>query len=135
MGVERVGISLDADLLKKYDALIKEKGYENRSESIRDLIRDALVKASTESSAGRVVGTLTITYDHDEGGVTEKLLEIQHHHHQEIISTLHVHIDEHTCLEVLVLRGITKDVRSLADRIRAIKGVRYGEIVLISTTV
>ncbi len=134
MGVERVGVSFEPELLVKFDQLIKSKGYTNRSEAIRDLVRKSLLESEVERGKGNVIGTLTIIYDHDVGDVTNRLLHLQHHHHGEISSTTHIHIDEHKCLEVLVVRGSAKNVRKLADNIRAIKGVEHGELVITKSS-
>lgn len=130
MGVERVGVSFEPELLADFDKLIAGKGYTNRSEAIRDLVRKAIIEDSIAAEKGEVIGTLTIIYDHHEGDVTDKLLHIQHHHHAEISSTTHIHIDEKLCLEVLVVRGKVKNVRTLADHIKALKGVKHGEMVI-----
>ena len=134
MTMERVGVSFEPELLVKFDELIKKKGYTNRSEAIRDLVRKSLIEAEIRTEKGTVIGTLTIIYDHEVGDVTNRLLHLQHHHHSEISSTTHIHIDEHTCLEVLVVRGKAKDVRKLADNINALKGVRHGELVITKTS-
>ena len=134
MTVERVGVSFEPELLDRFDALIKTKGYTNRSEAIRDLVRKSLIESEVEDEKGDVIGTLTIIYDHDAANVANRLLHIQHHHHSEISSTTHIHVDEQTCLEVLVVRGKGDSVRRLADNIKAIKGVRHGELVLTKTT-
>ena len=130
MTVERVGVSFEPELLGKFDKLIHDKGYTNRSEAVRDLVRKALIEKETEIASGNVIGTLTIIYDHDEGDVTNRLLHIQHHFHAEISSTTHIHVDEHNCLEVLVVRGKAMVVKELANRIKAIKGVKHGELVV-----
>ena len=134
MAVERVGVSFEPELLKKFDTLIKAKGYTNRSEAIRDLVRKCLIEAEIETEKGDVIGTITIIYDHDIGDVTNRLLHLQHHHYAEISSTTHIHVDAHTCLEVLVVRGKAKNVRKLADNIKAIKGVKHGELVITKTS-
>lgn len=133
MGVERVGVSFEPELLVKFDALILRKGYSNRSEAIRDLVRKSLIEEKLRSTSGKAIGTITILYNHDIGNVTDKLLHLQHHHHSEIQSTTHIHVDEHNCLEVLVVRGKSGEIIELADRIRAIKGVKHGELVLTRT--
>ncbi len=135
MTVERVGVSFEPELLAKFDVLIGAEGYTNRSEAIRDLVRKALVESEIEAEIGDVIGTITIIYDHDVGDVTNRLLHLQHHHHTEIASTTHIHVDEHTCLEVLVVRGNAKNVKKLGDNIKAIKGVKHGEIVVTKTTI
>jgi len=132
MTVERVGVSFEPELLDKFDVLIKRKGYTNRSEAIRDLVRKSLIESEIEAERGDVIGTLTIIYDHDVGDVTNKLLHLQHHHHSEISSTTHIHVDEHLCLEVLVVQGTAKEVKKLADNIKAIKGIKHGELVITS---
>jgi len=128
--VIRFGVSLEPELLKKFDKLIKKKGYRSRSEAIRDLIRDESVKEVLEKENESVVGTLTIVYDHDASNVTNKLLDVQHTHHKNVLSTMHLHLDEHNCLEVLVVSGKVKDVQSIADSITSIKGVKHGKLTV-----
>ncbi|MGP8022570.1 MAG: nickel-responsive transcriptional regulator NikR [Methanobacterium sp.] len=135
MTVERVGVSFEPELLEKFDELIKNKGYTNRSEAIRDLIRKSIIEAGIESDNENVIGTLTIIYDHDVGDVTNQLQHFQHLHLSDIIATTHVHMEKHTCLEVLVLRGKTKNVGKLADHIRAIKGVKHGDLVITKSSI
>jgi len=130
MTVERVGVSFEPELLAKFDELIKKKGYTNRSEAIRSLVRKSLIETEIEMEKGDVIGTIAIIYDHHIGNVANKLLQLQHHHSGEISSTMHVHIDEHRCFEVLVVRGKTEVVRKLADNIKAIKGVKHGELFI-----
>jgi CopG family nickel-responsive transcriptional regulator len=133
MTVERVGVSFEPGLLAKFDNLIKAKGYTNRSEAIRDLVRKAIMDAEIRTEKGEVIGTLTIVYDHDVGDITHKLMHIQHDHHSETVFTSHIHVDEKVCLEVVVVRGKAGNVRKLADNIRAIRGVRSGELVVTKT--
>ncbi|MEW5936667.1 MAG: nickel-responsive transcriptional regulator NikR [Candidatus Thermoplasmatota archaeon] len=134
MTVARVGVSLDPALLEKFDSLIKEKGYPSRSEAIGDLLRRAVAEEALETGTGEAIGTLTILYDHHVRGVTERLLHLQHHHISEILSTTHIHVDERSCLEVLIVRGSVRRVKRLAARIAALKGVRHGELVVTPTT-
>lgn len=129
--IARFGVSIEQELLKKFDRLIKNKGYANRSEAIRDLVRKSIIESKTELEKGEVIGALTIVYDHDVGNVTNKLLYLQHHCLSEAISTTHVHLDEHNCFEVIVVRGKAKDVRKLAENIKALKGVKYGELAIM----
>jgi CopG family nickel-responsive transcriptional regulator len=133
--LERIGISLEDDLLEKFDKLIAEKGYVNRSEAIRDLIRDALVQRSWSDSDGREerVAVVTLVYDHDSSSLAQKLAHIQHENHKAVVSALHVHMDEHNCLEVLVLRGRAKDVISMGEGLVSTKGVKYGKLVPATT--
>ena len=126
----RTGISLELELLERFDKVIKKKGYSNRSEAIRDLIRDEIVREKWEDEAAEVIGTITIVYDHHVSNVTEKLLRVQHHHLAAIASTTHVHMDEQNCLEVLILEGKAGQVRKLADEIISIKSVKHGKLTM-----
>jgi CopG family nickel-responsive transcriptional regulator len=133
--LERIGVSLEDDLLEKFDRLIAGKGYVSRSEAIRDLIRDALVQRSWSESDGREerVAVVTLVYDHDSSSLAQKLAHIQHENHKAVVSALHVHMDEHNCLEVLVLRGRGKDVISMGEGLASTKGVKYGKLVPATT--
>ena len=135
MTVERVGVSFEPELLAKFDALNRSQGYSNRSEAIRDLVRKAIIDAQVDGGKGEVIGTLTIVYDHEAGDVTHKLMHLQHHHHTEITFTAHIHLDEKNCLEVLLVRGPGTDVRQLADNIKAVKGVKTGELVITPVSI
>lgn len=129
--LERIGISLEDGLLEQFDKLIAEKGYVNRSEAVRDLIRDALVQRAFTESSGREerVAVVTLVYDHDSSSLAQKLAHIQHENHRAVVSALHVHMDAHNCLEVLVLRGRGKDVVAMGEGLVATKGVKYGKLV------
>jgi CopG family nickel-responsive transcriptional regulator len=133
--IERIGVSLEGELLARFDQLIAEKGYGNRSEAIRDLIRDELVQREWAEGNGREerVAVVTLVYDHDAAGLSQKLARVQHENHRAVVSTLHVHMDAHHCLEVLVLRGRARDVRAMADALIATKGVTYGRFVPATT--
>jgi CopG family nickel-responsive transcriptional regulator len=124
--ITRFGISLDEGLLCEFDRLIKRKGYTNRSEAIRDLIRDSLVRERWELGTADVVGTITLVYDHETRELGDKLTDMQHDHYQRIVSTLHVHLDEHHCLEVMVVRGKAADLKKIADRLIGTRGVKHG---------
>ena len=128
----RFGVSMNAELLEKFDALIKEKGYQNRSEAIRDLVREQLVETEWEAGTQEVVGAITIIYNHHTREITDRLTELQHHYHQSIISTLHVHLDEHNCLEAMVVRGKSGLIREIADRLISTKGVKHGKLTTTS---
>ena len=125
-GITRFGISLEGGLLAKFDRLIAQKGYRNRSEAIRDLIRDSLVRDQWEHKDEDAVGTLTLVYSHEVRELEERLTELQHAHYKTIVSTLHVHLDPHHCLEVLVLRGKTSLLKTIADKLIGTRGVRHG---------
>jgi len=131
MGVlSRIGIALDSDLLKRFDRSIEKRGYTNRSEAFRDLIRDRLVTEQTAAPDSIVVGTVTLIYDHHAHGVSEKLTELQHAHHELIVSTSHAHLDHDSCLEVLIVHGKSAKVEQFADRIVGLKGVQHGRLVM-----
>jgi CopG family nickel-responsive transcriptional regulator len=131
--VVRFGVSIEERLLERYDALIAEKSYVNRSEAIRDLIRAALVNEQWEAGTERAIGTVTLVYDHHASDLADKLTEHQHSHHQEIVSTLHVHLDVHHCLEVVVVMGAARDIKRIADELIGTKGVQHGKFVATTT--
>ena len=122
----RCGVSLDEELLEPFDALCAVKGYSNRSEAIRDLIRKALVAEEWQQADGQGAGTLTLVYDHHKNDLARRLTQMQHDEHDIIIATLHVHLDHHNCLEVLILKGEAARVRALADKLISCKGVKHG---------
>ncbi len=124
--ITRFGISIDEGLLADFDGLIRRKGYGNRSEAIRDLIRESLVRERWEQDTGEAVGTVTLVYDHATRDLDNRLTELQHEHYQEIVSALHVHLDAHHCLEVLVLRGRASVLKKIADRLIGTRGVKHG---------
>jgi CopG family nickel-responsive transcriptional regulator len=132
--ITRFGVSIEPELLKKFDKMIKKEGYENRSEAIRDLIRSNLIEEKSKNPDEKVIGTLTMVYDHHTGNLTNKLLNLQHNHNNEILSTTHIHVDHHNCLEVLVLKGKSRDVHKLADSIKALKGIKNGELVITKSS-
>lgn len=125
-GLTRFGISLDARLLRAFDRVIRRKGYTNRSEAIRDLIRDSLVREQWELGDERAVGTITLVYDHETRELADRLTDLQHQHYRRIVSTLHVHLDEHHCMEVLVVRGEAAQLKQIADRLIGTRGVKHG---------
>ena len=131
--LSRIGIALDSELLERFDRSIAERGYTNRSEAFRDLIRDRLVSEQTAIRHATVAGTVTLIYDHHAHGVTEKLTEIQHAHHELIVSTSHAHLDHDTCLEVLIVQGKSGQVEQLADRLIGLKGVQHGRLVMTAS--
>ena len=129
----RFGVSMDADLLREFDDFCASRGYDTRSEALRDLIRDALVEDLGAHDEAMVAGTLTLVYDHHKSDLTQRLTAAQHDSHDLIIATLHVHLDHYNCLEVLALRGKSAAIRQLADSILAVKGVKHGKFVLTAT--
>ncbi len=129
MPVERIGVSLEAPLLRELDSVVREKGYPSRSEALRELIRKGLVQRRVDAG-GKVVGTITIIYRHDVGMVTHRILHRQHDFLGSIRATAHTHLSEETCLEVLIVDGEAAQVAELADRLRTVKGVLFAETVV-----
>ncbi|NIO03884.1 MAG: nickel-responsive transcriptional regulator NikR [Proteobacteria bacterium] len=129
----RFGISMDSRLLRSFDQMIAKKGYSSRSEAIRDLVRDRLVDASWKEEKKEVVGTITLVYNHEIRELNDRLIEIQHQFHDRIISSLHVHLDQHNCLEVLVVKGKGKDVTRIGERLIGVKGVKHGKLLTTTT--
>ena len=132
--IVRFGVSIEPELLSKFDKMIKKEGYSNRSEAIRDVIRKNLIIEKNKDPNAKAIGTLTMIYDHHSGNLTNRLLGLQHDHHNEILSTTHIHIDHHNCLEVLVLKGKTGSIQKLADNIKALKGIKHGELVITKSS-
>ena len=126
--IVRFGVSMDSGLLKQFDKYINQKGYANRSEAIRDLIRNNLVEEEWEVGTGETVGTITIIYNHHKRELTDTLTNIQHKYHASMISTMHVHLDSHNCLEVLVVKGKAREIKIVADRLIGTKGVMHGKL-------
>jgi len=131
--LSRIGVAIDSDLLKKFDDLIAGRGYTNRSEAFRDLIRDAMIEQKAERPDSVVVGTVTLVYDHHVRRLSEKLTDMQHEHYHNVLSTLHVHLDHDHCLEVVVLRGKSSAVRRMADALISAKGVKHGRLTITSS--
>jgi CopG family transcriptional regulator, nickel-responsive regulator len=129
----RFGVSIPDDLLEKFDVLIAEKGYTNRSEAIRDLIRDRLVEDQWGQDEHEVVGTVTVVYNHEQSDLAQKLTEIQHRKHDLIVSSVHVHLDAHNCLEVLIMRGRADEVRKAGQLLISTRGVKHGKITSTTT--
>ena len=130
----RFGVSLDSDLLEKFDALCERQGCPSRSEALRDIIRDALVQDSLHSETADAAGVLSLIYDHHVRDLSRKLTERQHDAHGLIVTTLHVHLDHHNCLEILVLKGKAGELRELADQLRSIRGVTHGTFSITPKT-
>lgn len=131
--IERFGVSMGAELLRAFDERIREKGYANRSEAIRDIVRDYLVQGEWEDSAGEVVGAVTIVYDHETHELGDALTDLQHGSHEAVICSTHVHLDERNCLETVVLRGPSALVTQIADRLISTRGVKHGKLICTTT--
>ena len=131
-GLVRFGVSLEKDLLDSFDYLIKEKNYANRSEAFRDLIRQELVKKQWHQNK-EIAGAITFIYDHHRRELLNKITDIQHNFQKVIISTQHIHLDHNNCLEIVAIRGNSKEAQKLADTLKSIKGVKHGILSMSST--
>jgi len=129
MKTTRFGVSMDDELLAKLDLLARRKKYPNRSEAIRDLVRGALVEEEWSSAKKEVIGVLVVVYDHRMRELSSRMLNVEHGHHGEIVTTLHLHLDHDTCLEAKVIRGRPAAVRHIADELISMKGVKYGRLI------
>jgi CopG family nickel-responsive transcriptional regulator len=130
--MQRVTISLDEELTHAFDTLIADQGYGSRSEAMRDLVRQAIAARREIRSDGECVANLSYVYNHHVRALAQRLTEISHEHHDQVVATFHVHLDHEHCLESVMLKGRTSEVRALADAIRAERGVTFGELNLIS---
>lgn len=131
--LERFGVSMEDDLLARFDGLIEKRGYTSRSEAIRDLVRQELVKEEWADPNNEVIGTVTIVYEHHEHELANVLAELQHQYHGAIICSTHVHLDAHNCLEVIIVRGSSARIRCIANSLISTKGVKHGEICSTTT--
>jgi len=128
----RTGLSIDEELLSQFDRAIAAKGYKNRSEAVRDLIRDHLVAEAVNKNQ-IVVGTLTMIYDHHRPNLTGKLVAAQHHAGSTVLAATHVHLDHHNCLEVIIMKGRSGALHDFANGILSLRGVKHGQLVVTST--
>ena len=130
--VERIGVSLEPDLLAAFDVLIADKGYKNRSEALRDLIRRELDAEQLADPKTKAVGVVLMVFDHHVTNLTEKLLDLQHSHLLHTISSMHVHLDHHHCLEIIVLQGRVSEIKRVGEQMISLKGVKLGRVNLVS---
>jgi CopG family nickel-responsive transcriptional regulator len=128
----RVSLSIDQPLLDKLERMVRASRYTNRSEFVRDMIREQIVQREWEGD-GEALGTITMVYDHHQRGLSDKLTDLQHHHHREILVTTHVHLDPHLCAEVLLVRGRASQIRQVADELRQQRGVLHAALAISST--
>jgi len=128
----RFGVSLEKDLLQKFDLRLREKSYTNRSEAIRDLIREDLVKKEWQGDK-EVAGAITLIYDHHKRELLNKITDIQHDFQKIIISTQHVHLDHRNCLEIVAVKGNSQEAAKLADLLKSLKGVKHATLSMSST--
>ena len=135
--LERIGVSLDKELLSKFDALIDKQGYQSRSEALRDLVRQQISEEKLSNPKAKGVGAVFLVYDHHSTKLTDKLISLQHSHNRasslQVISSLHVHLDEHDCLEVIVLRGQVGEINKVAESILSMKGVKLGRLNIVAS--
>jgi CopG family nickel-responsive transcriptional regulator len=131
--LERFGVSMEDELLERFDALIEKRGYASRSEAFRDLVRQELVKDEWADPATEVIGTVTIVYEHHEHELANVLAELQHQYHEAIICSTHIHLDEHNCLEAVIVRGSGQRIRYIANVLISARGVKHGELCCTST--
>lgn len=131
--LERFGVSMEDELLGRFDNLIEKRGYTSRSEAIRDLVRQELVKDEWTDPNAEVIGTITIVYEHHEHELAHVLTELQHQHHEAIVCSTHIHIDAHNCLEVIIVRGPSTAITGIANALISTRGVKHGELCCTST--
>lgn len=132
-GVSRFSVSLNKQLLRSLDAMVREKGYTNRSQAIADMVRAQLVEHHQQRGDQEIAGTITLLYDHHKRHLQALLTDIQHDHENVIISTVHAHLDHDNCMEVLLVRGKAAAIKSIADQLIAAKGVKHGKLTVTST--
>lgn len=128
----RFGVSLEKDLLDKFDKIIRKENYPNRSEAFRDLIREKLVKVEWQSGCN-VAGVITLVYDHHKRDLLNVLTDIQHDHHSLIISGQHIHLDHNNCLEIIVVEGKPEEINQLSNKLKSAKGVKFGQLSMATT--
>ena len=130
--IERIGVSLESGLLTKFDKLIAKQGYKNRSEAIRDLVRDRLSAEQLSNPKAKAVAVVCLVYDHHSTKLMEKLTALQHSHLLETICTTHIHLDTHDCMEIIVLKGRVGEINKMGEKLLSQKGVKLGKINLMT---
>jgi CopG family nickel-responsive transcriptional regulator len=128
--LKRFGVSMEGKLLRKFDHLVKQRGYENRSEAVRDLVRDALIQQSWEDNEQIVAGTILLFYNHHQRNLLEELTNIQHSMHDLVLATTHFHLDHDSCLEIIVVKGKVKNIQKFSNSLTSLKGVEYGKFTV-----
>ncbi|MHC4637040.1 MAG: nickel-responsive transcriptional regulator NikR [Planctomycetota bacterium] len=129
---ERVGVSLDKKLLSMFDKLIRKQGYSNRSEAVRDLIRNRLSEEELASPTSQATAGIFLIYDHHATKLSQKLIDLQHNHLLHVIASTHVHLDHHNCLEVIILKGKVKEIEKLGNNIASLKGVKLSRVNIMT---
>lgn len=128
--LKRFGVSMEGNLLGRFDHLVRQRGYENRSEAVRDLVRDALIQQSWEDNEEIVAGSILLFYNHHQRNLLDEITNIQHSSHDLIIATTHFHLDHESCLELIVVKGKVKDIQKLSNKLTSLKGVSYGKFTV-----
>jgi CopG family nickel-responsive transcriptional regulator len=133
--LERVSLAIEKKLIERFDRLLERRDKKNRSEAIRELVRNRIIEEEWETGRGETVATVTLVYDHTKRELADRLLEAGHEHHGMVLATMHVHLNETNCLEVIALRGRSTELRHLADQLIGMKGVRHGKLVMSSAAI
>ena len=128
--LKRFGISMEGGLLRKFDSLVQQRGYENRSEAIRDLVREAIIQQTWEDGEQIIAGSILLFYDHHQRNLLEEMTRIQHSVHDVILATTHFHLNHDSCLELIVVKGKAKDIQELSNKLTSLKGVSYGNFTV-----
>lgn len=132
-GLARFGVSIEDTLLKKFDTLIKQEGYPTRSEAIKGLITQSLIKKEWAGENNEVAGAITFVYNHHKHNPVDKLIKIQHHFNKIIISVQHIHLDQDNCLEIVVVRGRVRQIQNLVSQLKSVKGVKHSDLIMTTT--
>ena len=130
MNVSRIGVSLPKNLLSKFDLMIENMGYANRSEAIRDAVRDYMLKNELREESGERIGIITLIYDHHANSVSDILTDLQHNYTEEIKSSIHFHLDKHNCMELIITRGDAKRIKEIKDKLTAVAGVKQSDLII-----
>lgn len=128
--LKRFSVSMEGNLLRKFDQLVTQKGYPNRSEAVRDLVREAILHQSWEEDDEIIAGSILLFYDHHQRNLIEEMTEIQHEAHDAILSTTHFHLTHESCLELIVVKGKVQEIRALSNKLTSLKGVSYGDFTV-----
>ena len=128
--LKRFGVSMDGSLLRRFDNLVKLRGYENRSEAVRDLVREAIIQQTWEENDQIIAGSILLFYDHHQRNLLEEMNNIQHSVHDLILASTHFHVNHDNCLELIVVKGRVKDIRELSNKLTSLKGVSYGNFTV-----
>ena len=131
--IVRFGVSMEKKLLEDFDRLILRKGYTNRSEAMRDLIRNHLVEEEWQTQKKEMIGVITLVYNHHTRGLSSALTDLQHYFHDLVISTMHIHMDEDNCLEILAVKGMGNKIKSITDKLISIRGIKHGKMITTTT--